>query len=130
MSTNAASPSPPLFRLCPLINLCCAFLSSVPFVFNFFPLFTTDFPNFSHCIAILRMQMSFSYFFYQWLITHPCLNAPVHSTTVTPPPPPREKIRAKSVPGQVVNLPGSKYLTSETSAANRRTPETNLRTFP
>ena len=36
---------------------------------------------------------------------------------------PGEKIEAKSVPGQAVNLPVTKCLTREISAANERTPE-------
>ena len=42
---------------------------------------------------------------------------------------PGEKIGAKSVPGQAVNLPSTKCLTSETSAANRWTPETFEKLF-
>ena len=42
---------------------------------------------------------------------------------------PGEKIEAKSVPGQAANLPVTKRLTSETSAANRRTPERDPRNY-
>ena len=40
-----------------------------------------------------------------------------------------EKMGAKLVLGQAVNLPGTKGPASETSAPNRRTPEINLRNY-
>ena len=42
---------------------------------------------------------------------------------------PCEKIGAKSVPRQAVNLAGTKCFTSETSAANSGTPEKKLRNY-